>query len=62
MTMENVKPKEQWIYTEFTKYFDGGGCLLIKGYKCSNCGFLRKKKQGKSNFCEDCGADMRESV
>ena len=52
--------KAQWVYTEFTKTYDGGGFLQLKGYKCSNCGFFRHKKKGKSNFCEVCGADLRE--
>ena len=43
------RPKGEWI---MIKNSDGN----LKCYECSNCG----KNQGYiSNYCEDCGADMR---
>ena len=28
-------------------------------WRCTKCGFFRRKKYGLSKFCENCGADMR---
>ena len=47
-----------WIYTEESRYLPGGGELTVRGYKCSNCGYFRRKRHGQSKFCEDCGAVM----
>ena len=35
---------------------DGRGNCWYE-YKCSECGYI--KRGGKSNFCPNCGADMR---
>ena len=53
------KPKGEWVDSNYTEYLNGGGSLLIKGWRCTKCGFFRRKKYGLSKFCEDCGADMR---
>ena len=46
----HTRPKGEWI---LIKNSDG----VLKCYECSEC----KKCQGYiSNFCEDCGADMRK--
>ena len=50
----------EWLEANYTEYFNGGGSLLVKGYRCSNCGFFRRKKAGKSEFCEKCGRRMIE--
>ncbi len=49
-----------WIYTEEPEQLPGGGELTRRGFKCSECGFFRHKRQGGSKFCEDCGARMQE--
>ena len=36
---------------------DGRGNCWYE-YECSECGYI--KRGGKSNFCPNCGADMRE--
>ena len=48
------RPQGEWITTTPWSY-DGG---MGDGYyqKCSNCG---KEFMDKSNFCPNCGADMR---
>ncbi len=44
-----------WNYTELHEYLAGGGEIVKRGWECSNCGFFRRKKYGKSRFCECCG-------
>jgi hypothetical protein len=51
-----------WNYTEFEEVLPFGGSLLVRGYKCSECGFFRRKRHGMSKFCEDCGARMKEDT
>ena len=51
-----------WNYTEFEEGLPLGGTLLVRGYKCSACGFFRRKRYGMSNFCEECGARMKEDT
>lgn len=36
-----------------------GGELTVRGFQCANCGFFRRKRFGKSKFCEECGSRMR---
>lgn len=53
-----LEPKQgKWIKT--TPWSYGSGMGEVYGYyqKCSNCG---KEFMDKSNFCPNCGADMRE--
>lgn len=47
-----------WIEVEFERPLPFGGALTERGYRCSNCGFFRHKKKGKSKYCEDCGELM----
>ena len=50
--LENERPKGKWEY-DADKDKSGG--------HCNRCGhFLRYGE--KTNFCPDCGADMREEV
>ena len=61
---ENLPEREKgkWIAT----YSDCGGDVWVS-WKCSNCGYVRKKgwkhtddgKKPDALFCEICGADMR---
>ena len=51
-----------WNYTEYEEILPFGGSLLVKGYKCSACGFFRRKRHGMSNYCESCGAKMGGDV
>ena len=53
--------KAQWNYTEFDEPLGYGGMLKRRGYKCSACGGFRSMRQGKSAYCEFCGADTREA-
>ena len=48
----------QWIESGNTRNLDGGGVLTVRGFRCSHCGFFRRKKNGMSKFCEDCGFKM----
>jgi len=47
-----------WEPIEYTENLSGGGELTVRGYKCSSCGFFRRKRHGMSKYCEDCGAKM----
>lgn len=51
------RPPGEWIRT--TPWSYGAGMGEVYGYyqKCSNCG---KEFMDKSNYCPNCGADMRE--
>ena len=48
----------KWIPFEYTKHYENGADLRIRGVKCSVCGFERHYKQGPSKYCEDCGTRM----
>ena len=52
----------RWINKEKQFKYDNGASLLIKGYECSECGNFIHRKSGKKNFCDYCGADMREEA
>ena len=62
MAVESLKMQEpaEWLEANYTSYLNGGGSLLVKGYRCSNCRFFRRKRFGKSEFCENCGRRMIE--
>ena len=47
------KPQGEWIKYSFKDF----GAMGDWNYKCSNCS---KVFGGKSNFCSNCGADMRQ--
>ena len=49
----------EWVPHEYSRKFEGGGSILVRGYKCSACGFFRHKKNGTSPYCENCGANMK---
>ena len=49
----------KWIESEYTENLAGGGSLLIRGWRCPKCSFFRRKKYKMSNFCENCGEDLR---
>ena len=51
-----------WITTERTTKLVGGGELTCRGFKCSQCGFFRHKRHGRSKFCEECGAKMEATT
>ena len=54
------RPKGKWIdqgwHGDWQFETDGRGNCWHE-YECSECGF--HSKGGKSNFCPNCGADMR---
>lgn len=54
------RPRGEWIdqgwHGDWQFETDGRGNCWHE-YECSECGF--HKKGGKSNFCPNCGADMR---
>lgn len=60
LAMLNPQKTASWIYCEESRFLAGGGELTVRGFKCSHCGFFRRKKNGKSKFCEDCGFKMDE--
>jgi hypothetical protein len=51
-------PRGKWIFIRKEYRFMGGIVNEPQGCKCSNC---NKVVRFKSNFCPNCGADMRES-
>ena len=59
---ESERKKGEWIAT----YLNCGGDVWVS-WKCSNCGYIRKKgwkytddgKNPDALFCEMCNADMR---
>jgi len=57
-----IEPKRgKWIDKGWKgdwEFETGGRGNCWHEYECSECGF--HKKRGKSNFCPNCGADMRE--
>lgn len=54
------RPKGEWIDKgwkgDWQFETDGRGNCWYE-YECSECGYI--KKGGKSNYCPNCGADMR---
>ena len=54
--------KGKWLDSEERTVFDGGGSIVIHGYRCPFCKCFNNRKRGKENFCHDCGADLREGV
>lgn len=67
----DVRPviRGQWIESE-KAFEDDWGNIIEKKCICSACGFTQKETNvygsseyiRKSNFCPNCGADMRESL
>lgn len=53
------QPVAEWLPVEKTEVLPFGGELTVRGFVCSNCGFFRRKRFGKSKFCEECGSRMR---
>lgn len=58
----DIEPKRgEWIdqgwHGDWQFETDGRGNCWYE-YKCSECGYI--KIGGKSNYCPNCGADMRE--
>ena len=55
------RPKGEWIDKgwkgDWQFETDGRGNCWYE-YECSECGYI--KRGGKSNYCPNCGADMRE--
>ena len=51
--LKQERPKGRWIYEEYL--FNG---VRVSRYRCSNC---HKTKSCKSDFCPNCGADMRNN-
>lgn len=51
-----------WVPIEKTEVLPHGGELTIRGFECDRCGFFRRKRFGKSKFCEDCGSIMKGGV
>lgn len=60
-TLPSVKPQRKrgkWIVVREEYKFMGGIVNEPRGCKCSNC---NKVVRFKSDFCPNCGAEMRES-
>lgn len=53
------QPVAEWLPVEKTEVLPFGGELTVRGFACSNCRFFRRKRFGKSKFCEECGSRMR---
>lgn len=56
------RPQGKWIdqgwHGDWQFETDGRGNCWHE-YRCSECGYI--KKGGKSNYCPNCGAQMKES-
>lgn len=50
---ESLRPEGEWIEHEWAEESEG---LLISNYECTVC---HEWVRNKSNFCPNCGADMR---
>lgn len=48
----------RWITTVYTTTSKRGRIISSKKFECSKCGYSNGRKQ--SNYCPNCGADMRE--
>ena len=51
--IENTRPHGEWKRISMDKYIRHASCF----YRCSVCG---EDTIGETNFCPNCGADMRE--
>ena len=60
-TIDIDRPQGEWIDKgwkgDWQFETDGRGNCWYE-YECSECGYI--KRGGKSNYCPNCGADMRE--
>ena len=54
-----TQTKSEWVTVEKTEVLPFGGELTVRGFQCANCGFFRRKRFGKSKFCENCGCRMK---
>lgn len=54
-----TRTEGHWVPIEKTEVLPHGGELTIRGFACDRCGFFRRKRFGKSKFCEDCGSIMK---
>ena len=52
--------RAEWVPYEFTKEFESGGSIRIRGHQCTGCGFFRHYKNDVSPYCENCGAAMKK--
>ena len=52
--------RAEWVPHEFTKEFESGGSIRIRGHQCTGCGFFRHYKNDVSPYCENCGAAMKK--
>jgi uncharacterized OB-fold protein len=52
--------RAEWVPYEFTKEFESGGSIRIRGHQCTGCGFFRHYKNDVSPYCENCGAFMKK--
>ena len=52
--------RAEWVPYEFTKEFESGGSIRIRGHQCTGCGFFRHYKNDVSPYCENCGAIMKK--
>lgn len=57
-SVQPQRPKGKWIVLREEYEFMGGIINEPRGCECSNC---NKVVGFKSNFCPNCGADMRKS-
>jgi len=48
----------RWVMTLYATTSKRGRVISNKKFACSECGYSNGRKQ--SNFCPNCGADMRE--
>ena len=53
----SIRPKGWWVMTLYTTTSKRGRVISNGKFECSECGYGNGRK--KSNFCPNCGADMR---
>ena len=56
-SVQTIRPKGHWIIRK--EQFDDE-LEVREVYGCNYCGFSLKSVHDKSNYCPNCGADMRE--
>lgn len=49
----------EWKQTEIEEVLPFGGSLTKRGWICTHCGFFRRKRNGMSKYCEECGYAMK---
>ena len=58
--LEVERNRGAWTCVEYSKSYGGGCSILVRAYRCPFCKNERPKVKGRKNYCDNCGADLRE--